>query len=127
MLAGRFAQLISSSSVPANIFLPQHWYSRHGEQKYSLRYVHTVVNSSGARRRTATQCQGEREILKTSRGAFTDHQAQHQAQIETGDVDQESFENVLPLHVNNRRHDTRITGARKLRPGMTSSISKTIS
>src|SRR5437879_10559190 len=50
---------------------------------------------------------GEREILKTSRGAFTDHQAQHQAQIETGDVDQESFENVLPASQMRASHSTR--------------------
>jgi len=33
-------------SLPVNILLPPHSYSRHGEQKYSSRYVHTVVSTA---------------------------------------------------------------------------------
>jgi len=31
-------------SAELNIFRPPHWYPPHAEQKYSSRYVHTVVS-----------------------------------------------------------------------------------
>jgi len=49
---------------------------------------------------------GNCEVLKASRYAFTDHQAQHQTQIETGDVDEEPLENVLTTSEVHTSHST---------------------
>src|SRR2546422_4056240 len=49
---------------------------------------------------------GNCEVLKASRCPFTDHQAQHQTQIETGDVDEEPLENVLTTSEVHTSHST---------------------
>src|SRR6185436_1821143 len=48
----------------------------------------------------------DRRVPKTSRCSFADHQAQHQTQIETSNMDEKPFENVLPAAQMEASHST---------------------
>ncbi|HYR84338.1 MAG TPA: hypothetical protein VE422_09700 [Terriglobia bacterium] len=69
---------------------------------YGIRDLPELINQGNQSKKV-----GDCEVLEASRRGFADHQAQHRTQIVTGDVDEESFENVLTASQVYSSHSTR--------------------